>query len=148
MYYSGDGIPRNAHEAARWFLVAVNQYDATAQHNLGVLYYRGEGVPLDLDAAARVRLAASQGLPSAETDLAWLYETGSGVSRDYFTAYLWYSRAIAAGDSSGASHRDTIAHHLTRKQRDEGTAIASASSSPRVPLDPSPANSLSVLPTH
>jgi len=145
MYYSGDGVPRNLPEAAHWFLSAANLSDPVAQHNLGVLYHRGEGVPVDLDAASMwIRRSASQGLPSAETDLALLYETGSGVPRDYFSAYLWYSRAITAGDLSGSAHRDSIARHLTRKQRDEGAAMAASASSSTPPRS----DSLSLFPPH
>jgi len=150
MYLAGKAIPRNYAAAVQWLRAAADQDNATAQHDLGVLYYLGLGVFRDLTAAAHGEgLAAVHGNTLAQTDLAYFYETGSGVPRDYFAAFLWYSRAIAAGDSSGASRRDSIAHLLNRKQRDEGAAIARSSPSPaRDPLTPATAGSLSVLPSH
>ena len=60
------------------------------------------GLPVDYSEAARwERRAAEQGEPNAQTDIAYLYETGKGVPLDYVAAYTWYTRAIAAGDRSG-----------------------------------------------
>jgi hypothetical protein len=75
------------------------------------------------------RLAAEQGNLHAQTDLAYLYETGKGVPLDYIAAYIWYSRAIAAGDRSGSARRSSLSHLLTRTQLDETTALVSAQSS-------------------
>jgi TPR repeat protein len=85
---------------------------------------------VDYSEAARwEHLAAEQGDPHAQTDLAYLYETGKGVPLDYVAAYTWYSCAIAAGDRSGSARRSSLSHLLTRKQIDEVTAIVSAQSS-------------------
>lgn len=81
------------------------------------------------EAAHWERLAAEQGDPDAQTDLAYLYETGKGVPLDYVVDYIWYSRAIAAGDRSGSARRSSLSHLLTRKKLDEATALASAQSS-------------------
>jgi TPR repeat protein len=99
---------------------------AEAQNSLGVSYYKGLGVELDYTEAAQwLRLAAQHGLPSAETNLAYLYEQGRGLPLDYVAAYAWYSRALAAGDASGAEHRDQLSHLMTRKQIDEATSLLS-----------------------
>ena len=88
------------------------------------------GVALDYVEAARwLRLAAQLGLPSAETNLAYLYEQGRGLPLDYVAAYTWYSRALAAGDATGAG-RQQISHLMTRKQIDEATSLLTNFSSP------------------
>jgi TPR repeat protein len=47
-------------EAVKWFRLAAEQGDASAQYNLGVMYTNGEGVPKDDVTAARwYRLAAA-----------------------------------------------------------------------------------------
>jgi TPR repeat protein len=45
MYRLGQGVPRNAAEAARWYHLAAAQGDGQSQYNLGVMYYNAQGVP-------------------------------------------------------------------------------------------------------
>jgi hypothetical protein len=47
MYYKGEGVPQDSSQAVYWYRKAVEQGDASAQYNLGVMYYKGEGVPQD-----------------------------------------------------------------------------------------------------
>lgn len=62
IYDSGDGVPQDYQEAAKWFSMAAEQGLAVAQHNLALMYARGEGVPLDYVLAYKwCNLAASQG---------------------------------------------------------------------------------------
>lgn len=62
IYDTGDGVPQDYHEAAKWFSMAAEQGLAVAQHNLALMYARGEGVPLDYVLAYKwCNLAASQG---------------------------------------------------------------------------------------
>jgi hypothetical protein len=46
-YDSGQGVPQDHAEAAKWFRKAAEQGSASAQLNLGALYLTGEGVPKD-----------------------------------------------------------------------------------------------------
>ena len=62
MYYTGEGVPKEAVQAVAWFRKAAEQGHADAQSNLGAMYARGEGVPKDLVIAYMWRnLAAAQG---------------------------------------------------------------------------------------
>jgi uncharacterized protein len=148
LYYLGAGIPRDYKEAARWFRAAADSGSAEAQNSLGVSYYKGLGVKLDYGEAARwLRLAARQGLPSAETNLAYMYEQGVGLPLDYVAAYTWYSRAVVAGDASGADRRKQISRLMTSKQIDEATSLLAAFSS----QDQQPsagASGFSLVPSH
>ena len=47
MYDTGEGVPQDEAEAARWYRLAAEQGDAGAQNNLGLSYARGEGVLKD-----------------------------------------------------------------------------------------------------
>ncbi|WP_396230361.1 tetratricopeptide repeat protein [Gallionella capsiferriformans] len=44
MYRDGRGVLQDYMEAIAWFLVAADQGDASAQHNLGAMYASGQGV--------------------------------------------------------------------------------------------------------
>ena len=47
-YAVGDGVLKDADEAARWFRLAAGQVHASAQCRLGVMYRNGEGVLRDV----------------------------------------------------------------------------------------------------
>ena len=47
MYVSGEGVPHDYAEAAKWFRLAAEQGDARAQSMLGFMYSNGEGVTQD-----------------------------------------------------------------------------------------------------
>jgi hypothetical protein len=44
-YWSGEGVGRDHHEAAKWYQKAAMQGYARAQNDLGFMYGFGEGVP-------------------------------------------------------------------------------------------------------
>ena len=74
MYEHGEGIPKNAVEAVRWYRMAVDQGYTAAQVNLGRAYDYGEGVPKDAVEAVRwYRMAAGQGNASAQLNLGLMY---------------------------------------------------------------------------
>lgn len=59
MYYSGEGVPKDAAEALKWFRKAADQGHAPAQFDLAHMYAKGEGVPKDeAEAYAWYNLAA------------------------------------------------------------------------------------------
>lgn len=69
-YMSGDGVPRNVMQAARWYRKAAQSGDAEAQYVLSGLYLRGEGVPRDASVAVQwLRRAAAQGHPAARAQV-------------------------------------------------------------------------------
>ena len=47
MYAKGEGVPKDAAEAVKWYRKAADQGYAKAQTNLGYMYANGEGVPKD-----------------------------------------------------------------------------------------------------
>ena len=62
MYEYGRGVPQDDGEAVKWFRLATEQGNASAQYRLGVMYRIGEGVPQDDGEAVKwYRLAAEQG---------------------------------------------------------------------------------------
>ena len=71
-YESGEGVPLDFAEAAKWRRKAAEQGHAEAQFSLGMMYDIGLGVPKDYAEAAKwVRKAAEQGNADAKE---WLEE--------------------------------------------------------------------------
>lgn len=83
----GEGVARNAQQAAYWYTRAAEQNIAPAQLNLGIMYLRGEGVAADMQ-KARVWLekAAHLGDNRASYALAILDEREQRL----VDAYKWY----------------------------------------------------------
>ena len=100
-------------EARNWYLKAVEQGNAEAQFNLGVLYHKGHGVAKDDVEARKWWLkAAESGNADAQNNLGVLYLFGHGVARDYGMAYVWCNLAAEQGDAVGKKSRDIVAAKL------------------------------------
>ena len=66
MYYHGQGAPKDYAEAARWYKLAAEQGNASAQVNLGFMYDEGQGVSKSLiQAYLWYNLSAAQGNENA-----------------------------------------------------------------------------------
>ena len=97
MYYSGHGLPRNSRKAERWFRLAAEQGDASAQTQLALIYESGVGVPQDyLEAVKWYRLATEQGSPWAQQHHGHMYGDGRGMAQNYVIAHMWFN--LAASD--------------------------------------------------
>ena len=89
----------------------AEQGDATAQHNLAVLYQDGLGVPASAEKALYwYEKAAEQGHADAQNNLAARYATGTGVAKDLAEALKWYRAAAAQG-------HPTAGHTLQQLER-------------------------------
>lgn len=92
------GLAKDEAESARWYRMAAEQNDATAQYNLGWRYADGRGVPVDKEEAVKwYRKAAEQNHPDAQAHLGYCYYTGTGVAQDWAEAYKWEDLARAQG---------------------------------------------------
>ena len=47
MYNTGQGVPQDDKQAAKWWRLAADQGDGKAQYYLGAMYAKGRGVPQD-----------------------------------------------------------------------------------------------------
>lgn len=86
---------REAYEhAVKWFEVAAQNGDASAQYNLGALYNHGRGVERDYRLAKIwYERAAAQNDANAHYSLGVLYHLGQGVIQDYLEAARHYQIA-------------------------------------------------------
>jgi len=78
----------------------VEQGNAAAQNNLGVMYDNGFGVTQDYKAAFKwYKLAAEQGYATAQLNLGSMYYNGQGVTQDYKAAFKWFKLSAEQGDA-------------------------------------------------
>ena len=99
LYYNGDGVPRDAREAMRWWRGAAEKGNAVAQLNLGtsLLSLGGSGAA---EAVKWLTRAAEAGDEGAQRNLGLLHLTGNGVPQDLRKAAIWLHRSAARGDAT------------------------------------------------
>ena len=128
-------MPQDDAQAVKWYRLAADQGDASAQFNLGLMYRTGQGVPQDDAQAVKwYRLAADQGDASAQFNLGNTYDIGRGVPQDYVQAHKWFnlsaSRALVTDEKdvrdSAVKNRDILAAKMTPAQIAEAQKLASA----------------------
>ena len=119
------GLSPVAAEAVRWFRLAAEQGDASAQFLLGVMYLGGRGVLKDAAEAVRwFRLAAEQGHAGAQSKLGGMYATGEGVLKDSVLAHMWLNIAGANGDEAARERRDGLERDMTRAEVSRAAELA------------------------
>ena len=117
MYGTGDGVPQDYAQAAKWSRKAADQGDASAQNSLGMLYSNGLGVPQDYAEAVKwYRKAASQGKARAQFNLGNMYGGGKGVSKNIAEAYVWVSLAAESGDKDAIKIHAILTNSLTPQE--------------------------------
>ncbi len=86
MHRLGQGVLRDATEAAKWYRLAAAQGDGQSQYNLGVMYYSGQGVPQSLVYSHMwLSLSAMSGVENAVRNRAMLAKR---LSQDQLTESL------------------------------------------------------------
>ena len=99
MYAKGEGVPQNYAEAAKWYRLAAEQGDASAQSFLGVMYFKGDGVPQNYVAAYKwLSLSAAQGdqLAARNRGIAMSVMTPAQIAEAQKQAAEWLPRAPTA----------------------------------------------------
>ena len=103
----------------------VEQGDAAAQFNLGMMHYNGEGVPQDsVEAAAWFRRAAEQGHANAQVFLGLMYANGEGVPQDSVEAVAWYRKAAEQGHANAQSNLGWMYANGAGVPQDDAEAVA------------------------
>ena len=109
MYNQRLGVPQNYKTAMKWYTLAAEQGDASAQSNLGWMYNQGKGVPQDDKTALKWwRLSAEQGDAGAQNSLGGMYRKGTGVLQDHKTAAKWYKLAAEQGYAGVKRRHDHV----------------------------------------
>jgi len=99
-------------EALRWYSLAAEQGDATAQNNIGAMHEHAMGVPVNMVEAAKwYRRAADQGLSIAQYNLALLLGFGLGVPMDEAEATALLHKAVSQGYIPACTLLGTLYRH-------------------------------------
>lgn len=75
---------------------AANQNNVDARVKMGDCYFHGIGTPTDYEKAASCYQVAAEmeRSPLAMWNLAWMYENGVGIVRDFHLAKRWYDSSL------------------------------------------------------
>ena len=105
-------------QALEWYSKAAAQDFAPAQVNLGALYAEGQGVQQNFQEAMKwYQKAADQGYAPAQFNLGIMCILDQGnLTKDYFMAYIWFSRAALQGDEDAGRAREEVKGQLTANQ--------------------------------
>ena len=107
-YVLGLGVPQDFGEAFKWYRIAADQSSSYAENVLGVAYEHGFYVAQDDAEAFRwYRRAAnkiyerpgSTWIHSPQYNIGAMYASGRGTAQDYVRALMWFTLAIAFGDT-------------------------------------------------
>ena len=114
LYDHGRGVPKDKHEALRWYRRAALQGDTFAQNSLGDNYWEGTGVPKDdREAVWWWRLAADKGFVPAQHSLGKILSGGGqGVPADKPHAYMWLMLSAGQGDAEAGRQGDLLSKQL------------------------------------
>src|SRR4051794_10958385 len=98
-YLVGDGVEKNYIMSFKYFSLAAQRGDPTAQFQLGRMYAYGlDGIIQSYEEAAKYyRMAAAQGNSSAQFKLGVLFENGEGVTQSDEEAIKYYQMAADQG---------------------------------------------------
>ena len=104
MYFDmeiGDEDTEDFEEAAKWFRLAADQGEESAQYWLALMYRSGTGVPYDPAEAARLMARSAElGHQEARHNLGMMYALGFGVEQNGEEALRWIKCAAENGSSS------------------------------------------------
>ena len=70
------------------------------------------------------RKSAEQGNPSAQSNLGFMYLTGTAVAQDNVYAHMWWSIAASSGETTAATNRDKVVEEMTKDQIAEAQRLA------------------------
>lgn len=135
-YVLGLGVAQDFGEAFKWYRIAADQSSSYAENVLGVAYEHGFNVAQDDAEAFRwYRRAANKiydrpgntWIHSPQYNIAAMYASGRGTAQDYVRALMWFSLAIAFGDTKppaplGVKLVDT-SKYTALEQRDRLVAL-------------------------
>ena len=80
MYANDKGVLKNYAEAIKWYRLAADQGQTSAQNNLGSMYYEGKGAPVNyVTAYAWWNIAAASGNEGASANRAIAEEQMTSV---------------------------------------------------------------------
>jgi TPR repeat protein len=100
MYARGQGVPRDAAEAVRWYRQAASAGNAASMTELAMMLFEGRGAPADsVEGLRLLRQAADSGYANAQWRYASVLNEGKYTTRDPAQAVAYFTRAADGGFS-------------------------------------------------
>jgi TPR repeat protein len=108
IFAQGRGVPQDLREAFKWYRIAADQSSPYAENVIGVAYEQGFYVAQDYAEAFRwYRRAANQiydrpgntWIHSPQYNIGAMYASGRGTGQDNVRALMWFTLAVAFGDT-------------------------------------------------
>ena len=114
---------RDIAKAKTWYQMAAEQGNASAMHNLAVLFAMGADGATDNESAARwFTKAAELGVKDSQFNLGILAAKGVGMPQSLEESYKWFALVAKTGDKDAAAKRDEIAKALRPEQLERARA--------------------------
>lgn len=122
-YFTGDGVPKDAKQAAYWYQKAAESGDPEAQKEIGFFYQAGIGVPIDPAKAMHwYQMSAASGLVSAKVNLGVMYVWGISVPKNEALALQLFQEAANKGNGTGASYLGDLYYFGIGVEQDKAAA--------------------------
>jgi TPR repeat protein len=97
-FRGGEGVAQDYPEALKWYLMAAEQGNVSAQVVAGAMYARGNGTKQDHVEANRWFLrAGNKGDAVAQFNMGMAYDNGLGVKTDHAQAFNWFLKSAENG---------------------------------------------------
>jgi TPR repeat protein len=124
MYMLGQGVPKDADLAEKWFRAASDKGNAEAEFFLGAMFL----LPAkDIQQGLKwLRLSAEQGTPEAQLLVGMAYLKGTDLPRDLVQADMWLHLAAANGDKLAPSQYERAERQMTPDQIEKARAMTEA----------------------
>lgn len=118
------GVSQDYEIALKWYQLAAEQGDSSAQTALGDMYKEGKGVLQNYKAAFKwYELAAEQGDFFAQIKLGDMYYEGKGI-KDYIRAHMWWNIAASQGIEIAVENRSIVERDMTAAQAEKAQKLA------------------------
>ena len=101
LFYGSNSWSKNTERGIFWLKQSAKQNHVDALHLLGVIYSQGtDNIAINETEAFSYNLkAAKLGHVNSQSNLAWAYYKGSGVTKNYYEAIYWAGFAAAHGSA-------------------------------------------------
>lgn len=104
-YWGKSGYEKDARKAFKWWKMCADRGDATAMHEISVLYIDGEGTRKNYKKAFQyAKSSAEAGDADGLNQLGFCLYWGYGTERDFVAAVDCFRRAIDRGETIVAAH--------------------------------------------